>query len=124
MCFEDRIERCCLELAAMLEDLNNQLKKKVEQQLAKAVDNLLGYIRYQFYEPNGFKWGRVTKDHPAFPRCACLCFYLLPIRIHLHAYSTCIYVLYVGIYLFLFHCYILLTGCCRLTGNSISDISV
>jgi glycogen debranching enzyme len=68
VCFEDRIERCCLELAAMLEDLNNQLKKKVEQQLAKAVDNLLGYIRYQFYEPNGFKWGRVTKDHPAFPR--------------------------------------------------------
>ena len=68
VCFEDRIERCCLELASALENLNNQLKKKVEDQLNKAVDNLSGYIRYQFFESHGPKWGRVTKDHPLFPR--------------------------------------------------------
>ena len=40
----------------------------MEEQLSHAADNLMGYIRYQFYEGHGPKWGRITKDQPLFPR--------------------------------------------------------
>ena len=75
VCFEDRIERCCLELAATLENLNNQVKKRVEEQLIQATDSLMGYVRYHFYEAHGTKWGRITKEHPLFPRFVCTSIY-------------------------------------------------
>lgn len=51
-----------------MESLNSEVKRQVEEQLNRAADNLMGYIRYQFYEGHGPKWGRVTKEHPLFPR--------------------------------------------------------
>ena len=68
VCFEERIERCCLELASTLENLNAEVKRKVEGQLQRAAESLAGHVRYHFCDDRGPKWGKVTKEHPLFPR--------------------------------------------------------
>ena len=45
-----------------------EVKRKVEGQLQRAAESLAGHVRYHFCDDRGPKWGKVTKEHPLFPR--------------------------------------------------------
>ncbi len=64
MCFEERIELCCMQLRSELRRLNEEAEHRVRDQLHKAVDNLAANMRYEFLEHHGPKRDSITLSEP------------------------------------------------------------
>ena len=68
VCFEERIEACCVALRNELCHLNNAKRQYIQDLVHCAVNNLAADIRYQFLDAHGPKRREVTPTQPLFKR--------------------------------------------------------
>ena len=67
MCFEERIEQCCMLLRNELRHLNSEIEERTKHSLRVAVNNIAANMRYQFLESHGPRRTHITLQEPFTP---------------------------------------------------------
>ncbi|KAL1140348.1 hypothetical protein AAG570_000280 [Ranatra chinensis] len=69
-CFDEdtRQRKCAESFKARLEELNDSIRREVEEHLSAAVENCIRTIHYFRIQSDGPKIKEITKQHPLFPR--------------------------------------------------------
>lgn len=60
----ERIQRCCADFKAKLEDLNRHKMAEVQDHLNTAVSNFVANVKYRFVDGHGPRIGKVSAKEP------------------------------------------------------------